>query len=125
MCVWQGAAGAGGRARSRNRADFRAVVNGMDAEPTPNRPFVFINATELRDHLSEVISRAVFGDQLVVITRRSNRVAAIVSYKDLLFLETMKRRRAEVMSAAPALSGDPSQWNRIMAERARLEDLFT
>ena len=97
----------------------------MDQEPTPNRPFIFINATELRDHLSEVISRAVYGNQLVVITRHTSRVAAIVSYQDMLFLETMKRRRAEVMESAPRLGSDPKEWGRIMAERARLEDLFT
>ena len=96
----------------------------MDNEPTPNRPFFFINATDLRDHLSEVISRAVYGNQLVVVTRHSSKVAAIVSYHDMLSLETMKRRRAEVMKEAPELSGDPSQWGRIIAERARLEDLF-
>ena len=96
----------------------------MGQEPTPNRPFVFINATELRDHLSEVISRAVYGNQLVVITRRSSRVASIVSYHDMLFLETMKRRREEVMKTAPQLGKDPKEWNRIMAERSRLEALF-
>jgi prevent-host-death family protein len=95
----------------------------MDTEPTPNRPFVFLTATELRDHISEVISRARYGNQLVIVTRHSSKVAAIVSYQDVLFLETMKRRRAEVLNT-PLPDGSMTEIGRAIAERGKLEELF-
>jgi len=53
---------------------------------------------ELRSNLSQVINRAAFGVDPVLITRRGRKIAAVISLVDLIFLENMKQRREEIMS---------------------------
>ncbi len=91
-------------------------------QPTTNRPFVFITTTELRDHLSETLSRAVYGNRPIVVTRRGNRIAAIVSFDDVVFLERMKRRREEVLNVP--LPSDPEKIGAAIAEKYKNEMLF-
>ena len=61
----------------------------------------FVGLHQLRAHLSEAVNRAAFGNQPTVIMRRRDKVAAIVSFEDLLFLDRMKRRRAEALREPP------------------------
>lgn len=91
-------------------------------EPTPSRPFVFITTTELRDNLSETMSRATYANQTVVVTRRGSKIAAIVSFHDALFLENMKKRRDSLLNAP--LPTDPAQVGQALAERLKYELLF-
>ena len=91
-------------------------------ESIPSRPFDFVTASRFRSKLSETFSRAVYGSQLVVVTRRGSRIAGIVSFDDLVFLERMKRRRAQVLRTP--VSGGPGDIGPALAERLRLEMMF-
>ena len=57
-----------------------------------------VTTEELRSNLSETISRAAFGVDPVLVTRRGRKTAAIISLVDLVFLENMKKRREEIMT---------------------------
>ena len=91
-------------------------------EPTPSRPFVFVTTTELQNQLSEIMSRAVYGNQLIGVKRRGNKIAAIVSFEDVVFLERMKRRREEVRNAP--LPTDPEKIGAAIAKKYEQEMLF-
>ncbi len=84
--------------------------------------FVYITTTRLRKSLSETMSRAAYGNQLVVVTRRRNRVAAISPFEDAVFLERMKERREELLNAP--LPKDPEKVGSALAERLMRELLF-
>jgi prevent-host-death family protein len=57
-----------------------------------------VSTDQLRNSISQTINRAAFGTEPVLVTRRGRKIAAIISIGDLTFLETMKRRKDEVMS---------------------------
>ena len=50
------------------------------------------NMAEVRQNLSEVVSRAAFGGERIVIGRRERDLAAIVSMTDLELLERLEDR---------------------------------
>jgi prevent-host-death family protein len=51
-----------------------------------------LDATELRNRLSETINRAAFGKERVTITRHGKAVVAMVPIEDLRFLEEIEDR---------------------------------
>ena len=57
-----------------------------------------VSTDELRNSIAQTINRAAYGTEPVLVTRRGRKIAAIISMGDLAFLETMRRRRDEVMS---------------------------
>jgi prevent-host-death family protein len=48
------------------------------------------NMAQIRENLSEVVSRAAFGGERIVIGRRERDLAAIVSMADLALLESLE-----------------------------------
>jgi prevent-host-death family protein len=73
-----------------------------------------ISTNDLRDKLSLTINRAAFGMEPVLITRRGRNIAAIISIRDLEFLEAMRYRREEAIHEEL-----PADQNRIGATLAR------
>jgi prevent-host-death family protein len=53
---------------------------------------------ELRSNLSQVINRAAFGVDPVLVTRGGRKIAAVISLVDLVFLENMKHQRKKILS---------------------------
>jgi prevent-host-death family protein len=51
-----------------------------------------VTTKEARDQLSELVNRAAYGKERIVLTRRGKGVAALVSLDDLLALEQIMRR---------------------------------
>jgi prevent-host-death family protein len=51
-----------------------------------------VTTKEARDQLSELVNRAAYGKERIVLTRRGKGVAALVSLEDLLALEQMLRQ---------------------------------
>ncbi|MGH2533141.1 MAG: type II toxin-antitoxin system Phd/YefM family antitoxin [Thermomicrobiales bacterium] len=53
---------------------------------------VQISTVEARERLAEVVNRAAFGGERVVLTRRGKELAAIVPMEDLRWLEEYEDR---------------------------------
>jgi len=65
-----------------------------------------VSTKEARDQLSELVNRAAYGKERIVLTRRGKDVAALVPLDDLLALERMMRRledQADLEAAKKAL----------------------
>jgi prevent-host-death family protein len=65
-----------------------------------------VTTKEARDQLSELVNRAAYGKERIVLTRRGKGVAALVSLDDLLALEQMMRRiedESDIAAAQKAL----------------------
>jgi prevent-host-death family protein len=85
-------------------------------------PLFSISTNNLRDNLSETVSRAAFGKDPVIVTRRGRKIAGLVSFSDLVFLEKMKARKAELM--AIPLPKDPAKVGPALAEKLNRELFF-
>jgi len=63
--------------------------------PTPINELVVFTTEELRRRLSHVINRAAYGEDPVIVTRRGHRIAAVVSFLDLVLLCRIKMYREQ------------------------------
>jgi prevent-host-death family protein len=61
--------------------------------------------SEARDHLGEIVSRAVHAHERTVLTRHGKAVAAVISFDDLRELEAAEDE-ADLAAAREALSSD-------------------
>lgn len=68
--------------------------------PTPETPAA-MSAAEAREHFAEVVNRAAYGKERIVLSRRGRPVAALVSMDDLLLLEALEER-ADLAAAREA-----------------------
>jgi prevent-host-death family protein len=81
-----------------------------------------VTTNELRDNLSQEVNRAAYGVDPVVVARRGNGIAAIISLVDLAFLRRMKDRRDAVFTEE--LPKDPSKIGPETARRRTWEIFF-
>jgi prevent-host-death family protein len=80
-----------------------------------------VSTVEAREHLSDIVSRAGYGKERVILSRRGKPIAAVVSMQDLEALEAMEAKLdAEAYRRAKAAfvnSGDkPISWKKIKKE---------
>lgn len=68
--------------------------------PTPESSTA-MSAAEAREHFAEVVNRAAYGKERIVLSRRGRPVAALVSMDDLLLLEALEER-ADLAAAREA-----------------------
>lgn len=61
-----------------------------------------MSTVELREKLSEAVNRAAFGKERVVLTRRGRKLAGIVPYEDVEFLEALEDKK-DIEDAKKAL----------------------
>jgi prevent-host-death family protein len=61
-----------------------------------------ISTVALRENLSEAVNRAAFGKERVVLTRRGKKLAGIVPYEDIEFLEALEDQK-DIEEAKKAL----------------------
>jgi prevent-host-death family protein len=81
-----------------------------------------VSTNELRDNLSQIINRAAFGTEPVLVTRRGRTIAAIISIDDLALLKRMKQRRDEAMMQK--LPADQNEIGPAIARRLKWELFF-
>lgn len=65
-----------------------------------------ISTKEARDQLSDLINRAAYGKERIVLTHRGKGVAALIPLEDLMALEQMMRQledQADLEAAQKAL----------------------
>jgi prevent-host-death family protein len=53
---------------------------------------VMVTTVEARDKLSDVINRAAYGKERIVLSRRNQALAAVVPIEDVLLLEALEDR---------------------------------
>jgi prevent-host-death family protein len=76
-----------------------------------------LNMTEIRDNLSETISRVAFKGERVLVRRSGKDVVAIVSLEDLAALEALEDRKdIEAADAALAESKDRIPYEKVRRE---------
>ena len=75
-----------------------------------------MGVSDARDHLSEVVDRARYTQERVVLTKRGREVGAIISIDDLKLLE-MLEDQLDIKSARQAL--EESQGERISYDDVR------
>ena len=60
-----------------------------------------MSTEELRRNLSQIINRAAYGIDPVLITRRGRKIAALISLDDLALLVRMQQRRDRMQADGP------------------------
>jgi len=82
-----------------------------------------VTTKEARDQLSELVNRAAYGKERIILTRRGKGVAALVPLDDLLVLEQMMRRledQSDLEAAQKALEESKRKgtipWEKIKEE---------
>jgi prevent-host-death family protein len=80
-----------------------------------------VATSDLRRGMSEIINRAAYGSEPVVLTKRGHPVAAIISHNDLVFLMSMKKKR-DALRRRP-MPSDTAEVGLELARRLR-EELF-
>ena len=75
-----------------------------------------MGVSDARDHLSEVVDRARYTQERVVLTKRGREVGAIISIDDLNLLE-MLEDQLDIKEARQAL--EESQGERISYDEVR------
>ncbi|MCK4622293.1 MAG: type II toxin-antitoxin system Phd/YefM family antitoxin [Desulfuromonadales bacterium] len=75
-----------------------------------------IGVSDARDHLSEVVDRARYTHDRVILTKRGREVGAIISIEDLKLLE-MLEDQLDIKEARQAL--EESQGERISYDEVR------
>jgi len=78
-----------------------------------------VTVSDARASLGDLISRAVYGHERVVLARRGKRVAAIISIADLELLGELEDR-LDTLEALAALN-DPENRDRVPWEQVKAE----
>ncbi len=79
-----------------------------------------ISTVEARERFAEVVNRAAFGQERIVLTRRGKALAAVVPIEDLEWMQELEDR-LDVEEALAALKeaeeeGGTVSWEEIKAE---------
>jgi prevent-host-death family protein len=62
-----------------------------------------VSTAEARDRLSELVNRAAYGGERVILTRRGKALAAVVPIEDVALLEELEER-VDLAEAREALN---------------------
>ena len=89
--------------------------SGDRAMPVPDRS---LSTAEARDRFSEVLNRAAFGKERVVLTRRGRPLAAMVPIEDVESLEALEDARD-----AAELRARLAEWREAGREVVSLEEV--
>ncbi len=75
-----------------------------------------VSTVEARERFSDIINRAAFGKERVVLTRRGKELAAVVPIEDMKLLEELEDR-LDVEAARQALKEEGTiPWEKVKAE---------
>ena len=79
-----------------------------------------ISTAKARNNFSDVVNRAGYGKERVILTRRGKPIAAVVPIEDVEFLEELEDR-ADLEAAREALAegGATIAWEEIKRELER------
>jgi prevent-host-death family protein len=78
-----------------------------------------ISTAEAREQFSEVVNRAAFGRERIILTRRGKALAAVVPVEDVELLEALEDRQdldEARVALEDALAGRTTTWEQIKAD---------
>ena len=76
------------------------------------------SVAEARRSFSELLNRAAFGQERIVITSHNNPKAAVISYKDLRRLEWLEDVVAAIEGIEEFEAGETVDWKEVRAGMA-------
>ena len=79
-----------------------------------------VSTVEAREKFSEIVNRAAFGQERIVLTRRGKALVAVVPIEDLRWMQEMEDR-LDVEEARAALKEDKEEGGRISLEQLMTE----
>ncbi len=74
-----------------------------------------LSATQARQEFADIVNRAAYGGERVILHRRKKPVAAVVPIEDLEFLEQLEDR-SDIEEARKRLSEPTVPWAKIKKE---------
>jgi len=77
------------------------------------------SVTEAKRSFSELLNRAAFGQERIVITSHSNPKAAVISIEDLRRLEWLEEVAAAIEGIEEFEAGETLDWREVRAGLAR------
>lgn len=77
-----------------------------------------VTAKELKEHSSDVLGKAQYGKERIVVTKHSKQVAAVVSMDDVQVLERLEDL-VDVLDALEALDESEREGNISLADLRR------
>lgn len=78
-----------------------------------------VSITEARDDLAELLNRAAYGKERLVLTRHGKKLVAVIPFEDLQALEALENRRdiQKADAARREAEGQPRvSWKQVKAE---------
>jgi len=81
-----------------------------------------VSVSEARETFAELVNRAAYGHERVLVARRGRPVAAIVPIEDVEFIERMEDEldlRAALEALADPENAIPIRWEQVEAELDR------
>lgn len=94
-------------------------------EPSDDHDGIQVSVSQARDEFAELVNRAAYKEERVIITRRGRPIAAIVPIDDVAYLERIEDEY-DVQEALKVLN-DPSEmanaipWEQVEAALDRAE----
>ncbi|MEA2510883.1 MAG: hypothetical protein QOJ59_370 [Thermomicrobiales bacterium] len=79
-----------------------------------------ISTVEARERFAEVVNRAAFGQERIVLTRRGKALAAVVPIEDLEWMQELEDR-LDIEEALAALKEAREEGGTISAEELKTE----
>lgn len=77
-----------------------------------------ISVSELKNTISQVLNRAAFGRERIVIASRGRPKAAVISIEDLELLEDLEDALAAHEALEAYRAGETVPWEKVKAELA-------
>ena len=78
-----------------------------------------VSTVDARSQLSEIINKAAFGKERMILTRRGKEIVAVVPIEDVKLLESLEER-VDLEEARVALAGSKKKgtvsWEKIKKE---------
>lgn len=72
-----------------------------------------VSVTEAKRSFSELLNRAAYGQERIVITSHNNPKAAVISYEDLRRLEELEDAVAAIEANAEFEAGETLDWKEV------------
>jgi prevent-host-death family protein len=77
-----------------------------------------LTTTRAREAFSEILNRAAYGKERVVLTRRGKKLAAVIPVEDLALLEELENRldadeARRAIEAAARKGEKPVRWSKV------------
>jgi prevent-host-death family protein len=78
---------------------------------------VQVSVSQARDDFADLVNRAAYKEERVIITRRGRAIAAIVPIEDVAYLERLEDEYdLKMVEDARAEGGEPIPWEQVEAE---------